>query len=250
MAHKVVVRGRLSVHECLAQPVEYPAVQRIRRQCPGAFPRAVDCEHVRRRAADRPSIRVIYALRTGAGFDITSPYNELIDDQQVVRLAIRQRLQTKFGPPDHQKIRDWMTLDLEASYFPDPGRDNFGVPWGSAHGTLRLEHQPAHVDSRQCNLRLLSTTRPRCGTSGVLSQRSERGSVYLGLQAIKADDGVLDSDIVTASYSYQMSSKWISTMGTAYDFGGTSQRRPVLHVYSRRSRLVVPRRRQLRREHG
>ena len=30
---------------------------------------------------------------------------------------------------------------------------------------------------------------------------------------------VLDSDILTASYSYQMSSKWISTMGTSYDLG-------------------------------
>ena len=29
--------------------------------------------------------------------------------------------------------------------------------------------------------------------------------------------GVLNSDIATLSYSYQMSEKWVSTMGTSYD---------------------------------
>jgi hypothetical protein len=159
----------------------------------------------------------IYALRTGAGFDVTSPYNELIDDQQVVRLAMRQRLQTKFGPPDRQKIRDWMTLDLEASYFPDPGRDNFGVPWGLL--TARYAWNVSQRTSLLANaIYDYYPQAPSMWNVGVLSQRSERGSVYLGLQAIRADDGVLNSDILTASYSYQMSSKWISTMGTAYDF--------------------------------
>lgn len=159
----------------------------------------------------------LYALRTGAGFDVTSPYNELIDDQQVVRLALRQRLQTKFGPPDRQKIRDWMTLDLEASYFPDPGRDNFGVPWGLL--TARYAWNVSQRTSILANaIYDYYPQAPSMWTVGVLSQRSERGSVYAGLQAIRADDGVLDSDIFTASYSYQMSSKWISTMGTSYDF--------------------------------
>jgi hypothetical protein len=160
----------------------------------------------------------LYALRTGAGFDVTSPYNELIDDQEVVRLAIRQRLQTKFGPPDHQRIRDWMTLDLEASFFPDPGRDNFGAPWGLI--TARYAWNLSQRTSLLANaIYDYYPQAPQMWNVGVLSQRSERGSVYVGLQAIKADDGVLDSDILTASYSYQMSSKWIATMGTAYDLG-------------------------------
>jgi hypothetical protein len=161
----------------------------------------------------------IYALRSGAGFDVTSPYNELIDDQEVVRLALRQRLQTKFGPPDKQRIRDWMTLDLEASYFPDPGRDNFGVPWGLL--TARYAWNMSQRTSLLANAVYdYFPNAPQMWNVGVLSQRSERGSVYLGLQAIKVGDGSqLDSDIVTASYSYQMSSKWISTMGTAYDLG-------------------------------
>ena len=133
-----------------------------------------------------------------------------------MRLALRQRLQTKYGPPDNLRIRDWMTLDLEASYFPDPGRDNFGVPWGLLTA-LCVEREPADLDSANAIYDYFPNA-PQMWNVGVLSQRSERGSVYLGLQSIKADGGVLDSDILTASYSYQMSSKWISTMGTAYDF--------------------------------
>lgn len=159
----------------------------------------------------------IYALRTGAGFDVTAPYNELIDDQQVVRLALRQRLQTKFGPPDKQRIRDWMTLDLEASYFPDPGRDNFGVPWGLL--TARYAWNVSQRTSLLANaIYDYFPNAPQMWNMGVLSQRSERGSVYVGLQSIKVGD-YLNSDILTASYSYQMSSKWISTMGTSYDLG-------------------------------
>ena len=112
---------------------------------------------------------------------MTSPYNELIDDQQVVRLAIRQRLQTKFGPPDKQRIRDWMTLDLEASYFPDPGRDNFGVPWGLL--TARYAWNMSQRTSMLANaIYDYFPNAPQMWNVGVLSQRSERGSVYLGLQ--------------------------------------------------------------------
>ena len=74
---------------------------------------------------------------------------------------------------------------------------------------------------------------------GVLSQRSERGSVYLGLQAIRADDGILDSDIVTASYSYQMSSKWISTMSGPHTTSWSIERWPVLHLTRGRISMVI-----------
>jgi hypothetical protein len=159
-----------------------------------------------------------YALRTGAGLDVTSPYNELIDDQQFLHLGIHQRLQTKVGPPDRQRIRDWMTLDLEATYFPNANRDDFGAQWG-----LLTAHYVWNISQRTSILaNALYDTFPgaeQLWNVAILSQRSERGSVYLGLAQVKGDFGVLDSDILTASYSYQMSQKWISTVGTAYDLG-------------------------------
>ncbi|MEX2288503.1 MAG: hypothetical protein WD648_15505 [Planctomycetaceae bacterium] len=157
-----------------------------------------------------------YAVRTGAGSAVTVPYHELIDDQQVARFAIRQRLQTKEGPPDHMRIKDWMILDLEAAYFPDSDRDNFGEDLGLLGARYRW-----NVGSRTSILANASYDvfdgAQELWNVGVLSQRSTRGSVYLGVRQIKAAG--IESQIVTASYTYQMSPKWISTFGTAYDFG-------------------------------
>ncbi|HXY35586.1 MAG TPA: hypothetical protein VEI07_15245 [Planctomycetaceae bacterium] len=158
----------------------------------------------------------LYALRTGAGLPVTALDNEIIDDQQFLTLGIHQRLQTKVGPPDRQRIRDWMTLDLSATYFPDPDRDDFGAPWGllTANYAWNISQRTTFLASA------LYDTFPgaeQLWSAGIMSQRSERGSVYLGLVQVKGDFGVLDSDIVTATYSYQMSQKWISTVGTAYD---------------------------------
>lgn len=157
-----------------------------------------------------------YAVRTGAAHSVTAPYWELVDDQEVLRLGWRHRLQTKTGPFDNERIRDWMTLDLEAAYFPDSMRDNFGEDWGLYSGryawyvgdrTTFLAN--AYYDTFNDAQQLWNV--------GLISQRSTRGSVYLGIRQIKG--ATLDSQIFTASYSYQMTSKWISTFGTAYDLG-------------------------------
>ncbi|MEZ6049593.1 MAG: hypothetical protein R3C11_29240 [Planctomycetaceae bacterium] len=162
-----------------------------------------------------------YAIRTGAGSSVTAPYHELIDDQQVLRLALRQRLQTKVGPPERQRIRDWMRLDLEASYFPDANRDNFGEDFGLYGGHYRW-----NVGERTSILAdaLYDTFDggQELWSLGFLSQRSTRGSLYTGIRQIKGSG--LESSILTASYSYVMSPKWISTMGTAYDLAEEQNR--------------------------
>ncbi len=157
-----------------------------------------------------------YAVRNGTGSSVTAPYYELIDDQQVFRLRWRQRLQTKVGPPERLRIKDWMTLDLEASYFPDPTRDNFGEPFGLLGGRYRW-----YIGDRTSLLADayydLFDDAPQLWNAGVVSQRGTRGSVYAGLRQVKGTG--INSSILTASCSYAMSSKWISTLGTAYDLG-------------------------------
>ncbi|MEX0718184.1 MAG: hypothetical protein WD066_16440 [Planctomycetaceae bacterium] len=155
-----------------------------------------------------------YAVRTGAGRDLAAPYHELVDDQQVLNLAWRHRLQTKAGPPERLRIKDWMILDLEASYFPDAERDNFGDDWGLVGGRYRW-----NVGDRTS---LIAGSRydffdggQELWNLGVLSQRSTRGSLYLGLRQVKGD--TLDSQMAIGSYSYQMSPKWVSTFATSYD---------------------------------
>ena len=157
-----------------------------------------------------------YAVRTGAGSTVTAPYHELIDDQQVFRLAMRQRLQTKVGPPERLRIKDWMTLDLEASVFPNPGRDNFGEDVGLLAGRYRW-----FVGDRTSLLADayydLFDDAQQLWNIGIVSQRSARGSIYLGIHQVKG--ATLDSQILSTSYTYQMSPKWVSTAGTAYDLG-------------------------------
>lgn len=156
----------------------------------------------------------MYAVRTGAARSVTSPYHELVDDQQVLRMGWRHRWQTKVGPPDRQRIKDWMTLDFDASYFPNADRDNFGedlglfatrYAWNVGERTTLLAN--SLVDFFDVEQQIWNI--------GVLSQRSTRGSVYLGFRQVQG--GPIDSQIVTASYSYLMSDKWVSSVGTAYD---------------------------------
>jgi len=168
-----------------------------------------------------------YAVRTGAGTSVTSPYHELIDDQQVARLAIRQRLQTKVGPPDRMRIKNWMTLDLEGSLFPDASRDNFGEDIGLLGARYRW-----NVGDRTSFLANayydLFDGAQELWDIAILSQRSQRGSVYLGVRQVKAAQ--LDSQTLTVSYTYQMSPKWVSTAGTAYDIGEAQNRGQSLTV--------------------
>jgi hypothetical protein len=155
-----------------------------------------------------------YAVRTGAGRSVTAPWHELVDDQQVVRLGWRHRLQTRVGSPQAPRIYDWMTLDLEASVFPDAERDNFGETVG-----LLTANYAWHVGPQTS---LLANTLvdvfdegQQVWNLGVLSSRSNRGTLYVGVRGI--DAGPVDTALLVASMSYQPSEKWIATAGTAYD---------------------------------
>jgi len=168
-----------------------------------------------------------YAVRAGAGRAVTSPYNELIDDQQVLRMALRQRLQTKVGPPDRRRIKDWMTLDLEASYFPNAAADNFGEDIGLIGARYRwnLGDRTSVLAGAQYDL---FDNSQQLWDVGIISQRSRRGSVYMGVRQVKGAN--LDSQIFSTSASYRMSEKWIATISTAYDIGEAQNRGQTLTI--------------------
>ncbi len=156
----------------------------------------------------------MYAIRSGAGQSVTAPYHELVDDLQVLRLGWRHRLQTKVGPPDRLRIKDWMTLDFDLSYFPDENRDNFGEDFG-LFSTRYAWNVGERTTVMANSLVDFFNVEQNIWNVGLLSQRSARGSVYLGFRSVQG--GPIDSQIVSASYSYAMSPKWVSSLGTAYD---------------------------------
>jgi len=169
-----------------------------------------------------------FAVRSGAGGNVTDPYHELVDDMHAVRLGWRHRLQTKVGPPERQRIKDWMTLDLGITLFPDADRDNFGESLGlfTTRYAWNVGDRTSIIAS---SLWDFYPDAPHLWSVGVLSQRSVRGSLYVGFRQIEAGS-TFNSQILTASYSYQMSPKWISTASTAFDIGEGENRGQALTI--------------------
>ncbi|MGV2334093.1 MAG UNVERIFIED_CONTAM: hypothetical protein LVR18_08215 [Planctomycetaceae bacterium] len=78
-----------------------------------------------------------YALRSGAALWTSAPWHEVADNLQTLRISFRDRLQTKAGPADNPRIRDWMTWDYGLTFFPQADRDNFGEDFGLFYNHYR-----------------------------------------------------------------------------------------------------------------
>ncbi len=169
-----------------------------------------------------------FAVRSGAGSSVSAPYNELVDTMNVLRLGWRHRLQTKVGPINAPRIKNWMTLDLDTSFFPNPNRDNFGQPFG-LYGARYNWFVSDRTTFTSGALFDTFNNPERLWNFGIMSQRSTRGSVYIGLRDIQGGS-LLHSEILTASYSYVMSPKWISSIGTAYDLAEHQNRGQTVQI--------------------
>jgi hypothetical protein len=163
-----------------------------------------------------------YAIRTGAGLWASAPYHELADDLQAFRLGFRDRLQTKVGPPNAPRIRDWMVWEYGATLFPKADRDNFGEDVGLLFGHYRWNVSDRTSLLTDSSWDLFDHAQ-NIWSVGILSQRSLRGSVYLGYRDVTATD-YFQSQTIIGSYSYQMSPKWISTASYAYDVAAGESR--------------------------
>ncbi|GIW94176.1 MAG: hypothetical protein KatS3mg110_2217 [Pirellulaceae bacterium] len=159
----------------------------------------------------------IFAVRSNLAGWVTSPSLEIAEDLVAGRLAVRQRWQTKRGLPDRERIVDWITLDLAATLFPDPNRDNFGEPVGLINYDFRW-----HIGDR---VALLSdgffdtfADGLRTVSAATLWSRPGVGQLYVGFRSI---EGPISSNILSGAVSYRMSDKWILTAGSSFDFGAT-----------------------------
>jgi len=143
---------------------------------------------------------------------VTAP-TEIADDLTAFRLGMRHRWQTKRGTPGQQRIVDWITLDSNLVLFPDKDRDNFGQALGLLDYNARWQ-----VGDR---LALLSSgifdffhDGQRLISVGGFLDRPPRGGLYLGVRLL---DGPISNTILSMSYSYRMSPKWVSAFSTSID---------------------------------
>jgi hypothetical protein len=152
-----------------------------------------------------------YAVRRGAQDWVTGP-TEISDDLMVVRLGAEQRWQTKRGIPGQQHIIDWITLDTNMEIFPKPeqnfdqaaGMFDYDFHWFIGDRLTFLSYGGFDFfDEGQ-----------QWTTTGIFLSRPPRGSIFLGFNSF---EGPISSEVISASYTYRMTQKWLSTFGTSFD---------------------------------
>ncbi len=143
---------------------------------------------------------------------------DTIDTIEVLQGDVRQRWQTKRGYPGAQHIVDWMTLDLNGSYFPSRARDNFGEDFG-----LLKYDWVWHVGDR---FSLLSDGwyepldhGPRTFTFAGQIARPDNALLLLGYTHLDP----LRTRQVTAALVFPFSSKYSMMATSGYDFGNNIQ---------------------------
>jgi hypothetical protein len=139
---------------------------------------------------------------------------DTIDSINVLQLDVDQRWQTKRGYPGQEHIVDWMTLDLSASFFPQPNRDNFGSHWAFLQydWVWNVGDRTALVSSGWVDP---ITDGARVFTIGAFLNRPDRTNFYLGYTQIDP----LNSRAVSAAVTYIFSPKYAITASAVYDFG-------------------------------
>jgi hypothetical protein len=172
-------------------------------------------------------------LITRRGLSPITGTTDLQTSIDTVHMGIHQRLQTKRGPEGARRIIDWMTFDIDTTYFPQASRDNFGKPFGQ--NTYNYEwfvgDRTSIVSSGWFEFfdisgESLNKVNPKIKNDpfgleminiGVAVARPPSASFYVGYNILNS--GVITTSALNAMYSYQMSPKWFSTMATSYDFG-------------------------------
>lgn len=140
-----------------------------------------------------------------------------LDDIQEVNVNWRQRLQTKRGYPGLEHTVDWLTLDLSATGFPVPNRDNFGSPIGFleyaltwAAGDRTVFYSNGWFDPFEFGTRYWEV--------GMTIARDDR--TYFGFSYKNVDP--MQSRYVSISTTYIFSPKYAVTASTNYDLGYSS----------------------------
>jgi hypothetical protein len=157
-----------------------------------------------------------FGLRYGLGSYVTSPSAEIADDLAAVRMGIRQRWQTKRGPPTKQRIVDWITLDTQAVYFPKANRDNFGQDFGLVQYDFKWFIGERFSLLSDGGFDFFSQGQSTVSV-GAMYTRPTNGNFYLGYRSL---NGPFNRQLIIAQANYRLSQKWMGSAGTSFDFSG------------------------------
>jgi hypothetical protein len=139
---------------------------------------------------------------------------DTMDNLHVVQFNLENRWQTRRGIAASEHVVDWMTLNLGASLFPQPSRDNFGENWGILEydWTWNIGDRTALVSNGWTEP---VEDGPRVFNVGAVLNRYDATNFYLGYRQIDP----LNSKAVVANVAYSFSQKYSINASTVWDFG-------------------------------
>ena len=165
------------------------------------------------------------ALATSPIFDpqqlairrLTPDRVDTLDSLQVLQLDVRNRWQTKRGFPGQEHIIDWLAVDLSMSVFPDKDRDNFGRNTGQYmyNALWNVGDRTSFFSSGWYDP---FDTGARYVQVGANYNRPDNSQYFWSYRYVDP----VDSRVLTAGLSYQLSGKYRVNGTASYDFGATT----------------------------
>ena len=155
---------------------------------------------------------------------------EGIDDFSGLTVGVRQRWQTRRGPPDRRRVVDWITLDVEAGYFSDNfARTNGYVSYTRPEESVTSNHVRGNFIWRLSDATALladanyNLDRGNLGIANVslAVERTPRFSYFLGWRMIDETD----SNLFGFGTNYRISDKHAVSLRSYIDIdrGSTEQ---------------------------
>lgn len=139
---------------------------------------------------------------------------DTLDAIHVLQLDLRHRFQTKRGYPGLEHTVDFLTVGTSVSFFPEPGRDNFGNPWSFLEydATWNLGDRTALVAAGWFEP---YDGGPRYYSIGAILNRTDRTNFFIGYRQTDP----INSRALTGSVGYQLSKRYYLQAAASYDFG-------------------------------
>ena len=158
-----------------------------------------------------------YAARQSMQRYVSAAGSEVVTNQLQSRFGIHQRFQTKRGVTGRERIADVVEFDVDAIFFGNPDRDNFGESVGGINYDFRY-HIGDRVTLISDGYYDLFKSGLRATTIGSILSRPGRGEIYFGLTSL---EGPISSLLLTTSVNYRLNEKWLANGGTSVDLGKT-----------------------------
>ena len=158
-----------------------------------------------------------YAARQAMQRYVSASGAEIVTNQAQSRTGIHQRWQTKRGVPGRERIADVVELDLDAIFFANPDRDNFGQTVGGINYDFRY-HIGDRVTLLSDGYYDLFQSGLKATTVATLLSRPGRGDVYFGATSLS---GPVSSFVLTSTVNYRLNEKWLAMGGASLDLGST-----------------------------